>query len=298
MSKTERDPITSDTSGPGATLRQERIERQLSVERVATALHLSPRQIAALEEDDYENLPGPTYVRGYLRSYAHYLGLRAEPLLAAFNRLPAASRRVELTAPAPTQQLTSSHALVKLGTVLIAGVVLGLAAIWWAGQDTRPPVPGASSELSASNEGESPRQSEAHIEPVEPETKPPLESDATPPVASEPASRPESAERATAAGQAQDPTPAIAPDAPRSRLVLYVHQDSWADVRDARQERLVYDTIEAGRVVTLEGVAPLQVFLGNVDGVRIEFEGRPYDATRFKRGQVARFTLGTAPRPQ
>lgn len=79
--------------------------------------------------------------------------------------------------------------------------------------------------------------------------------------------------------------------------MLYVHDDSWADVRDARQQRLIYETIAAGRVVTLEGVAPLQVFLGNVDGVRVEFQGRPYDAARHKRGQIARFTLGAAPNP-
>lgn len=294
----ESETTTSNASGPGVTLRELRTERKLSVERVAAALHLSPRQIVALEEDDYEHLPGPTYVRGYLRSYAHYLGLPAEPLLATFNRLPAATRQVELTAPAPTQQLTSSHALVKLGTVLIAGIVLGLAAIWWAGQDTQPPAPGAAGELAASNGRESPQQSVDRMEPAEPETTlAPTEAEAPPPPTSDEASGPE-IERPTATAGPQEAPPVIAPDAPRSRLVLYVHQDSWADVRDARQERLIYDTIQAGRVVTLEGVAPLQVFLGNVDGVRVEFEGRPYDAARYKRGQIARFTLGTAPRPQ
>lgn len=291
MSTTERETIASaDRSGPGARLREARTERQLSVERVAAALHLSPRQILALEEDDYDSLPGPTYVRGYLRSYAHYVGLPVDPVLAAFNRLPAATRRVELTAPAPAQQLTSSHALVKLGTVLIAGVVLGLAAIWWAGEDAPPPTAGPYADLSGA---EPSPQAEAQLEVTEP---------VTPPGVSEPASASESdkARRveptASPAPVEEDETPAaLAPDAPRSRLVLYVHQDSWADVRDARQQRLVYDTIEAGRVITLEGVAPLQVFLGNVDGVRVEFEGKPYDATRHKRGQVARFTLGKAP---
>ena len=92
------------------------------------------------------------------------------------------------------------------------------------------------------------------------------------------------------------PAPAIppspAPNVPMSHLVLYVHEDSWADVRDAQQRRLLYETIPAGRVVSVDGVAPLSVFLGNVDGVTVEFNGQPYDALRHKRGQVARFTLG------
>lgn len=282
-------------NGPGGALRQARTERGLSVERVAAALHLSPRQIVALEEDDYARLPGPTYVRGYLRSYAHYLGLPAEPLLAAFNRLPAAARRVEFTAPAPEPQITSSHALVRLGTVLVAGVVLGLAAIWWAGQDAPFPIPGPGGEAAVS--AEEPGPAEAQVTPSEaPSTPAPVEAEAPPPNAGRTA-RLEAPERPAAAERAEAAAPAVPPDAPRSRLVLYVYQDSWADVRDARQQRLIYETIVAGRVVTLEGVAPLHVFLGNVDGVRVEFEGRPYDAARHKRGQVARFTLGTAPNP-
>jgi cytoskeleton protein RodZ len=79
---------------------------------------------------------------------------------------------------------------------------------------------------------------------------------------------------------------------PRGRLVLRTLEDCWADVRDAAGNRLLYETIQAGRMVSVEGAAPLSVFLGNVDGVRVEFNGMPYDAARHRRGQVARFTLG------
>lgn len=278
-------------TGPGATLRAARTERQISVDRAAAALRLSPRQVAALEADDFDQLPGPTYVRGYLRNYAQYLGIPAEPLIAAFNELPAAARRVEFTAREPEPQLTSSHALVRLGTVLVAGVVLGLAAIWWAGKEAGPPAT-VSSEERAADSAEPMAEAAAPVSPSEPEQAATAETPAaatTDAPAVEPAKRPINA--------VPDAAPVVAPDAPRSRLVLYVHQDSWADVRDARDRRLIYETIVAGRVVTLEGVAPLQVFLGNVDGVRVEFEGRPYDASRHKRGQVARFTLGTARTP-
>lgn len=292
MSTTEQ----AATGGPGAALREARTQRQLSVERVAAALHLSSRQIVALEEEDYDQLPGPTYVRGYLRNYAHYLGLPVEPLLAAFNRLPAANRRVEFSAPAAEPQLTSSHALVKLGTVLVAGVVLGLAAIWWAGQDAPPAGTTEPSAAGPGTQEEAPPESEDRVAPAEPAAIAPTGSETAPAVV-EKAERPEAVERPVRSERAEEPAPAVALDAPRSRLVLYVHEDSWADVRDARQQRLVYETIQAGRVVTLEGVPPLQVFLGNVDGVRVEFEGKPYDAARHKRGQVARFTLGVAPSP-
>jgi cytoskeleton protein RodZ len=44
--------------------------------------------------------------------------------------------------------------------------------------------------------------------------------------------------------------------------------------------------------VTLEGVAPLSVFLGNAAGVRLDYNGRAVDVARHKRGMMARFTLG------
>jgi cytoskeleton protein RodZ len=85
--------------------------------------------------------------------------------------------------------------------------------------------------------------------------------------------------------------PALVPAAPRARLVLQTTAESWADVRDANN-RLLYETLPAGRTITLEGAAPFSVFLGNADGVRVEFNGRAFDPVPYKRGPTARFTLG------
>jgi cytoskeleton protein RodZ len=84
----------------------------------------------------------------------------------------------------------------------------------------------------------------------------------------------------------------IPPGVPRARMVLHAIQESWADIRDARDNRLLYENVPAGRRISIEGVAPFSVFLGNADGVRVEFNGQDYDVSRHKRGQVARFTLG------
>jgi len=84
----------------------------------------------------------------------------------------------------------------------------------------------------------------------------------------------------------------VLPAGPRVKLVLHADQDSWADIRDARQTRLLYDTVPAGRSVTLEGVAPVSVFLGNAAGVRLDYNGQTVDVARHKRGMMARFTLG------
>ncbi|MFQ5935814.1 MAG: RodZ domain-containing protein, partial [Acidiferrobacterales bacterium] len=74
-------------------------------------------------------------------------------------------------------------------------------------------------------------------------------------------------------------------------LILHAHGASWADVRDARGNRLVYTVVPAGRRITLTGTPPFSVFLGNPDGVVLEFNGQRLDAAKFKRGLVARFTV-------
>ncbi|WP_287367560.1 helix-turn-helix transcriptional regulator, partial [Thauera sp.] len=63
-----------DVRSPGAVLRAAREARGESVSEVAFALKLNPRQIAALEADNFSALPGMAFVRGFLRNYARYLG--------------------------------------------------------------------------------------------------------------------------------------------------------------------------------------------------------------------------------
>ena len=275
-------------TGPGQELAQARNDARLSVEDVARALQLSARHIAAIERDDYDHLPATTYVRGYLRAYAQLVGIAPERVLDRFNQLPIANRRQDMVPPAPAAQISSSDSMIKLGTLAVAGVMLGLAIVWWQGQEpasapTTPVVPPVAAVPEA-----------APTLPPEP-VAPPARAQPEPPA---PIAAPEKpAERPAPVPVRETPIVDIDPNAPRARLVLYVTDESWADVRDARGQRLIYETVAAGRVVTLEGVPPLQVFLGNAEGVRVELNGRDYDVMRHKRGQIARFTLGEASRP-
>jgi cytoskeleton protein RodZ len=82
----ERIP-SAPPEGPGERLRLGRENRGLSAAEVADALHLDRAMIAALEADDYDNLPPATFTKGYLRAYARYLGLNEDVLLASYERL-------------------------------------------------------------------------------------------------------------------------------------------------------------------------------------------------------------------
>lgn len=62
----------------GALLRKQREKRGLTIEDVAQRLKIMPRQLTALEEGDVEALPHMAYAKGFIRSYATFLGISKE----------------------------------------------------------------------------------------------------------------------------------------------------------------------------------------------------------------------------
>ena len=78
-----RDAHSSEDVRPsaGSLLREGREARGLSQADLARTLNLQVRIVEALERDDDSQLPGPAFVRGYLRSYARLMGMDPEPLL-------------------------------------------------------------------------------------------------------------------------------------------------------------------------------------------------------------------------
>ena len=84
----------------------------------------------------------------------------------------------------------------------------------------------------------------------------------------------------------------IAP-AGSDKLIIVVHADTWADVKDATSYQLVYDLLRADKSVELMGQAPFIVFLGNGHGVEIMFNGSEIEvAPRIRDDNTARLKIG------
>lgn len=304
MTTAHTDPaVSAPNHGPGTQLAQARVDLHLAQEDVAAKLHLSTRLIQALEQDDYGDLPGATYVRGYLKSYALLLGLSPDPILEAHARLTATPAIPDFRTIAPQKEITSRHHQVRFVTYLMSIIVIGLAIAWWQGRDVRPPNPllvTRDSEPAVTDQNAVP-EAGTTSDPGRPTAATPSVPDVsglaeigkTPPVQAAP-SVPAAASTAANVPPpvAAIPAPVPLPAGPRIKLVLHADQDSWADIRDARQTKLLYSTILAGHSVTLEGIAPLSIFLGNAAGVRLDYNGRDVDIARHQRGMIARFTLG------
>nr|WP_274600709.1 RodZ domain-containing protein [Ectothiorhodospira mobilis] len=84
-------------------MREAREAAGLSREAVADRLHLHPMTLAALEEDRFDVLPEPPYVRGYLRGCAKVLEMDPEALLEAFRACGQPAGPEEAHPPGPVR---------------------------------------------------------------------------------------------------------------------------------------------------------------------------------------------------
>src|ERR1044071_4664356 len=103
MNETAEPSAPSASAGPGRTLAQLRAERQLSIADVAQRLKYGVRQIEALEAEEFDKLPGGTFVRGMVRGYAKLLDTDPQPLLDELDQryVPGEIGRAHGRTPAP-----------------------------------------------------------------------------------------------------------------------------------------------------------------------------------------------------
>ena len=81
----------------GLFLRRHREQRQMSVEEIARSTRVPMDSVTRIEADQFDELPGEVFVRGFLKSYARAVGLAPEEVLARYT----ASRRVAWVTPLP-----------------------------------------------------------------------------------------------------------------------------------------------------------------------------------------------------
>ncbi len=78
----------------------------------------------------------------------------------------------------------------------------------------------------------------------------------------------------------------------KDELTMVFSAQSWTEVYDADEQRLLFDLVESGSVRNLQGTAPFNVRLGNSSGVEISINGRLFNHSQFSRqDNTARFNV-------
>ena len=85
--------------GVGERLRRAREARGLTLDAVAASTHIRERYLEALEEERFEEIPGPAYVKGFLRNYALHLGLPEDEIMGNIAAVHPELKRVSAAIP-------------------------------------------------------------------------------------------------------------------------------------------------------------------------------------------------------
>jgi cytoskeletal protein RodZ len=120
---------TSAKAGFGEHLRREREMRGISLDEICSATRIGTRFLNALENEQWDQLPGGVFNRGFVRAVAHHLGLDEESLLAEYTLAtgdrggPSAS--VIRASPMPESRglwLTWILVFIVLGGLVLGGI--------------------------------------------------------------------------------------------------------------------------------------------------------------------------------
>jgi cytoskeletal protein RodZ len=125
----------------GTSLREARLRQGLDFPELEVATKIRGKYLRALEDEEFELLPAQTYVKGFLRAYADYLGLEGQLYVDEYN-----SRYVVGEDDAPFRSRRSSappraprvHSRVVLLTLLGIGIVTALVIVAWTRGSPEP----------------------------------------------------------------------------------------------------------------------------------------------------------------
>ena len=242
--------------GVGARLRAARAARDLSINDVAQALKLGPRQVEALERGDWQGLPGQTFIRGFIRNYARLLQIDPAPLMDQLDdalEKPADSLNMPDVRPATMPAGSSLFARRDHRLMLVALAVVVLAALAYL------LLPG---DLSALRE-----RAQGLIESFSPKDA----AMRTPPVAAA-------------------PEPVFPPGA-TPQQVMNPQARASIEVRDRDNKVVFAQRSPAGSEHAVGGQGPFSLVIGNAQGVTLYWRGQVVDLVPHTKGEVARLVL-------
>lgn len=294
----ENQPQENCTESPGACLSDRRQALGWSIEQVADQIKLSPRQILAIENDDYAGLP-MVVTRGFLRSYAKCLTMDVTPLLAMLKSedvknldAPLLRRAIPVNFSESRFPLNGKKSGIasKWGVGVTLLILLLVTALLAQKMGWLPDLSKVSVASSISRDVLMPGDvatlqmidvttPDAQISKVEPAIAPVL---AAAPITGE--------EKEVNVPVAAIPAASSAV-VEKNQLVLQAHADSWIEIKRSDKSIAVSRILKAGEVEKFEISEPILLTIGNVAGVDVTLRGASFNSKAGVTGNVARINV-------
>ncbi|MGE5639835.1 MAG: helix-turn-helix domain-containing protein [Clostridia bacterium] len=289
-----------ESLGIGAALAQAREAQGLGHAEISQHLKFMPRQLEALENERFDLLPGPTIARGMVRTYARFLKLDPEPLLArmagrveSHDATPELAARFQQPVPFADGGRRSTFVYLALSACVLAG---GAAVLYqWRQEEAAP-------EFVAPAKQAVPPAQVASVAPAAPlaapAEAPPKKAEVAPKKADVAPKKADAPKEADAAPVESKPEMKVADSAaPKSigggsqRIIFRFDEEAWIEVTDGAGRLLASSLNPAGSERVLQGKPPFNLVIGNASHVRLTYNDRDVDLQPHVRVEVARFTL-------
>ena len=323
----QEDLSHSRSIGPGDRLQAARNGMGLSIEDVATRMHLSITILESIEENNFDDITAPIFVKGYLRAYARIVSLDEDEMIQQYQNYYSEEDPPISSTSNLAPEISSDDARIKWTTYLVIIGLLGLLAVWWWNQyQIKTDVVSLDADQTSTMQ-----QSEivsdtttdgieatigttvdtveeinvltAPVEDQETLTAVVEAQESVSPVAEEPeveavAEQVEAEEQQVvevAVDEAAVEETLGAAPAGTNQLKIIVHAETWIDVKDAGGDQLVRDLVRADQTLNLTGKAPFAVFLGNGHGVELIYDDQTIDISdRIRDNNTAKLKVGNS----
>jgi len=262
----------------GDKLRREREMRGITLAEIAESTKISKRNLKALEDEQFEVLPGGVFNRGFVRSYARFLGINEEQTvadyIAASNEQEAPADQFPLEIHEKEDNSPPLNPKRSIAPVLLALVAVVLLVGGWTFWIKHKPTRAETSEQQAPSPAAQRTSSSA-----------PAPTTSTPSSQAVKAAEAPSADADKPGGnEAQDQNGSIS-------VVIKAKQNSWISVV-ADGQVLWEGMLSANTERTIQAGKELVLKTGNAAGIEVSYNGKPLGALG-KEKEVRTITFNT-----
>ena len=262
----------------GESLANKRSEKELSVNQVAREIKIEPRVIEMIENNDFESIGAPVFVKGYLRQYSELVGLDPDLIIEKYSAI----NSIEDSPPIVNDSVDQISKYVLTPKIILIAIIIlisfGVLATFFGIFGNNETVVIKMETEAESQESLLPSVTAPQIDLSETQIDETFEME----------TETESQESLLTSTSNEFFT-----EENLMNLTIIFSDLCWTEIFDANGERLFFGLGDQDREVNIDGVPPFDVMLGAADNLlEIELEGREYTIVdSIRRGEVLRFKV-------
>ncbi len=255
----------------GASFKQARVSKGISLDQIATDTRISTRFLSAIENEEFQLLPGGIFSRGFVRAFAERVGLDPDQAVADYERMA----EVRQPEPAAEPQPTRAKRQRRLYPIAVGVLALAIVVFYVVTRESGHIAQTASTPATPPVAAPTPARPARSVAPPD---NAPQTTAAAPETQSNPSTKP-------------TPAPTPVPAAPNALSVEIDAQDqSWISVVADGESANPGELLQAGMTRKYRAQNKLIISVGNAGGVMLKLNDKPMKAIG-KSGQVREIVI-------